>query len=318
MDLVDRYVHEVGQLIPRQIRSDVEAELRSLLTESIEERARAEGGSVDAALAADALRRFGAPGEVAARYATPRYLIGPRLYPAYRTAVTIMVSVVAAVTLGLMLFGWFQHAGGLPVLGTLALAGASVMNSLLLNLGLLTLIFALVERVRASNAAKHRAWSPSSLPPVDDPDRISFLGRMLLLYLIAAVAVLFNVYPQWVAVIVFHNTDVQVYPLLRAEFARYLPWLNLWWALAFVLNLVVIRHGRWRRSTRWAEFALETANAALLAAIIVGPPAFEYDILVKLVLQVFAVIAIIRAAVQLFRLLKGRRAAEPWNAGSAA
>lgn len=311
MDLIDRYVHEVGQQIPSRMRGDVEAELRSLLTESIEDRAKAEGRPADAALVSEALRRFGIPSEVAARYAPPQYLIGPRLFPAYRTAVIIMVSLLAAIVLALALFGRFQHAGDPPVVGMVARAGASLMSGLLFNLGVLTAVFALVEYLRAHAAHKAEAWSPAALPPVKDPDRISFLGRTLLLYVIAALVLAFNVYPQWVAVVVFHNTDVQVYPLLRPEFARYLPALNALWALAFALNLVVLRHGRWRRPTRWAEFALEVANAVILAVIVLGPPVFEHDVFVKLALQVFAVVALIRAGSQFVGLMTRRHAEEP-------
>jgi hypothetical protein len=39
MDLIDRYAHEVGQYLPNRLRADVEAELRSLLTDSVEEKA---------------------------------------------------------------------------------------------------------------------------------------------------------------------------------------------------------------------------------------------------------------------------------------
>ena len=43
MDLIDRYAHEVGQYLPHRMRADVEAELRSLLTDSVEEKARQAG-----------------------------------------------------------------------------------------------------------------------------------------------------------------------------------------------------------------------------------------------------------------------------------
>jgi hypothetical protein len=106
--------------------------------------------------------------------------------------------------------------------------------------------------------------------------------------------------------------------LLRPEFSRYLPLLNAWWVLAFALNLVVLRDGRWRRATRWAEFALEIGNAVILIVIVVGPPAFEHDVLVKLVLQIFAVVALVRAGTQLYRLLSRRKTGEPWQKGSPA
>ena len=52
MDLIDRYAHEVGQHLPHRLRADVEAELRSLLTDSVEEKARQAGIPADEALAA--------------------------------------------------------------------------------------------------------------------------------------------------------------------------------------------------------------------------------------------------------------------------
>ena len=38
MDLIERYVHEVGRHLPHKVRKDVQDELRSLLSDSLEER----------------------------------------------------------------------------------------------------------------------------------------------------------------------------------------------------------------------------------------------------------------------------------------
>ena len=106
MDLINRYAHEVGQHLPHRLRADVEAELRSLLTDSVEEKARQAGIPADEALAATVLREFGAPKDAAARYAPEsQYLIGPRLYPSYVTAVKVMLAVLAAIVLALVVAG---------------------------------------------------------------------------------------------------------------------------------------------------------------------------------------------------------------------
>lgn len=308
MDLIDRYVHEVGQHLPARMREDVQAELRSLLTESLEEQARTAGRAPDASLAADVLRTFGAPREVAARYAPePQYLIGPRLFPVYVKAVKILVGVLVGVFLVLIAVGLFTRQGDLPVASTFVRVGGGFLPSLLFNLGLLTLIFAVVERVQHQREAVTQAFDPAKLPPLDDPDRISYFGRVFFLWMTAAVAVLFNFYPQWVGIVVIHNADVRVIRLLQPEFGQYLPFLNTVWALTFLLTLVVLRHGRWRLATRWAEFGLEVCSAAILVAIVTGPPVFTYDPLVKSVLSVFIVIAVIRAGVQVVRILKRRR-----------
>ena len=79
------------------------------------------------------------------------------------------------------------------------------------------------------------------------------------------------------AVYVFRNAEASVYPLLTPAFSRYLPLLNAWWLLAFVLNLAVLRQGRWTRATRWADFGLEVGSAVILLLIVTGPPVFRYD-----------------------------------------
>ena len=313
MDLIDRYVHEVGQYLPHRMRADVEAELRSLLTDSVEERARAEGVAASDALAGAVLRGFGTPKDVAARYGPePQYLIGPRLYPIYVVSVKVMLPVLAALVVALVVAGRFQEPGEQPSLAVFIRATGKFLWGALVNLGIMTLVFALVERAMRTREAAGAGFDPEKLPPVDDPDKISYFGRIFAIYMIAVLALAFNVFPGWVAIFVFHGTEGTVYPLLAPEFDRYLPLLNTWWLLAFVLNLAVLRQGRWTPPTRWADFGLELFNAVILLLIVTGPPVFTYDRPTKFVLNWFLVFSAINACVLLYRLLR-RRPAEPWS-----
>jgi len=312
MDLINRYAHEVGQYLPHRLRADVEAELRSLLTDSVEEKARQAGIPADEGLAATVLREFGAPKDAAARYSPePQYLIGPRLYPSYVTAVKVMLPILAAIVLTLVAVGQFRQSGEPPSVVPFIRATGSFLWSALVNVGIMTMVFALVERSMRRSEANGKAWDPSSLPQVDDPDRISYFGRIFSLYLIAALALLFNLFPEWVAVYVFRNGEASVYQLLTPAFSRHLPFLNTWWLLAFLLNLAVLREGRWTRPTRWAGFGLEVGWAVILLLIVTGPPVFRFDAIIKVVLQWFLVFSAINACVLLYRLLR-RRPAEPW------
>lgn len=321
MELINRYVHEVGESLPRRLRADVEAELRSLLLDAAEERAREAGCPADSELVKKVLREFGTPQEVAARYApSPQYLIGPRLFPIYRIAVGIMALVVAALFLAFFVVGVLRTIRQPEEAVTLGLA-ASVVGRIfyiaLFNFGLLTLVFAGVEWVQQHPEITGKMWDPASLPPVEDPDRLSLPGRVFSLYAILAFAILFNFYPEWVAIIGFTpSVGVWHLPMLRPEFRMYLPLLNLWWALAFVFNLIVLRQGRWRRETRWAEFALGLVAIGILVMVILGPPVFRFDRIVKIVLVIALVGKGIETLGRLSRLLR-RRAAEPWKAPEA-
>lgn len=312
MEIIDRYVHAVGQYLPHRLRADVEAELRSLLAESVQERALAGGTTATEDLATAVVREFGSPKEVAARYAPdPQYLIGPRLYPVYVVAVKVMLPILAALVVVLVIVGRFQEPGEPPSLAVLVRATGRFLWSALVNLGIMTMVFALVERAIRQGEPAGDAFDPGRLPRVDDPEKISYFGRIFALYAIALLALVFNFFPGWVAVFVFHGSEGTVYPLLNPEFSRYLPMLNAWWVLAFALNLVVLRDGRWRRATRWADFALEVANAVILLLIVTGPPVFQYDVLTKFVVQWFVAFSAVRACVLLYRILR-RRPADPW------
>lgn len=307
MEVIDRYVHEIGEHLPWNLRADVEAELRSLLLDSLEERARAAQRPPDPLLAEAVMREFGAPEEVAKRYLPQdQYLIGPRLFPAYQLAVKIAVIVIAAVSGGLFIAAILGSAvDHRPDLLAVARTIWQVVTGIFFNLALVTLVFAIIERVQARREATAPAWSPAMLPPVKDPDRISQAGMVLQMYMILAFAVLFNFYPEWVGM-GFVNGRVHLTSFLLPAFAAYLPLVNAFWASDFAMYLIVLRQGRWRRETRAAEFALGLYGAVIVYLVITGPPLFRFDFLVKPILKGVLALVLISSGARLYRLLTRR------------
>jgi hypothetical protein len=310
MEVIDRYVHEIGEHLPWNLRADVEAELRSLLTDSLEERARAAQRPPDPALAEAVISEFGAPEEVAKRYLPQdQYLIGPRLFPAYQLAVKIALIVIAAASGGLFIAAIVGSAVGhreSPDLLALAHTIWQVAMGTFFNLALVTLVFAIIERIQVRRQATAPAWSPAMLPPVKDPNRISQAHMVFEMYMILVFAVLFNFYPQWVGMS-FVNGRVHLTSFLLPAFATYMPLLNVFWALDFALHLTVLSQGRWRRETRGAELALGLYNAVILYLIIAGPPVFRwFDSLVKAVLKAVIVLVLFGSGQRVYRLLTRR------------
>lgn len=283
--------------------------------DSMEERARATQQPADARLAEAVVREFGAPEEVAKRYLPQdQYLIGPRLFPAYKLAVKIALIVIAAVSGALVLSATITSALGHragPDLLVLARTIWGVIWGIFINLALVTLVFAIIERVRARREVMGPAWSPAMLPPVKDPDRISQAGMVIEMYLILAFAVLFNFYPEWVGV-AFVDGRLRLTGFLLPAFATYMPLVNVFWGLDFALHLIVLSQGRWRRETRAAEFALGLYGAVILYLLIIGPPLFQLDFLIKAVLKGVFALVLLGSAVRLYHLLT-RRPFEPWR-----
>ena len=98
MNLIDRYIVEVGKHLPRKNRADIEAEIRSTLEDMLDERAQGSGPADEATVLA-LLKEYGSPREVAATYKTHQYLIGPRLFPIFETVIRIVLAVVAGASL---------------------------------------------------------------------------------------------------------------------------------------------------------------------------------------------------------------------------
>ena len=76
-DVIESYVADVIRRVPLKERNDIGVELRTLLTEMLDERAQAAGQAPDDAMVLAMLREFGAPADIAARYRAPGFVILP-------------------------------------------------------------------------------------------------------------------------------------------------------------------------------------------------------------------------------------------------
>lgn len=309
MELITRYVHAVGGHLPKKVRADVQTELHSLLSESLEERAREAGRPADRAMVVELLREFGEPEEVAERYLPPSpALVGPHMYPVFKLVMTIVLGIIGGIFVLKMAFAayrlpleeWLQRAGA---------SGADAMNNALMNLGFVVLIFAIIERIAARRAQQHpeekkTVWDPEKLPELQPPDRMKAGDHVFAIYAVVVFAVVFNFYPEWVGIIFRRDGAWSVFSLLRPEFQQYMALLNIWWAAVFSLNLFVLREGRWTPQTRWAEFGIGIAGMAITTLIILGDPVFYYDRIVKAILKIALVIAGIENAFRLWRAVR--------------
>jgi hypothetical protein len=158
-EMIDRYVEEVGQNLPKRLRGDVKAEMRSSLEDSaledsalensVEDRSRAAGPAPDEGQVVEMLlKELGPPEKMAASYLPPKYLIGPRLYPTFVLLLKVVL-VVASVGYVIALGVAFSQTAGTPgdavdvLLGMLPRFASSMFETL----GIVGLVFAILERV---------------------------------------------------------------------------------------------------------------------------------------------------------------------------
>jgi len=288
MNLLDTYISEVGRRLPKKTRADIEAEIRSILQDMLEEHSQKTGKPVDEEMTFEVLKAYGAPEKVAATYLGERYLIGPRLYPIFMLVMRIVlmvIGVLAAIGLGIALYQ--TTLSPLNAFETIVKAIANFVASAFTTLGNIVIIFAIVEWALYRAGGKmdikglpiEKEWDPRSLTKLSAPNQVKMGETVVEIVGCFAAIVIFNFYPQIIGFTPSLNSVVETgnwssvtfIPLLSATFFYYVPYLTLVWALTIILDIVLLRQGTWNAVTRIFAIGLKLISITIAAAMLVGP-----------------------------------------------
>jgi hypothetical protein len=170
-ELVDRYLQAVRFWQPKSARQeDVLAELGEDLRSQIEEKETEFGRSLNPDEVSTILKRCGSPMMVAGRLGPTRHLIGPALFPIY-AFVLKMVLLWILVPVFIFIIGPVNLANAGGAWGpAVAATLANLLFALFIAAGIITLIFAIVERT-SSQLGIECKWDPLKLPPVRPQER---------------------------------------------------------------------------------------------------------------------------------------------------
>jgi hypothetical protein len=258
MELIDRYVSAVGRQLPRNKRADIEAELRSALTDSLEARSQGEP-TQDQVVAV--LKEFGKPEKVAASYwPEGQYLVGPRLFPLFRMVVGIALTVFVVVQLVLV--------GITAVFTPEALPGieffSDLINSAFMAFGVIVIVFAVLQRFGVQPELEKEDWNPLELPEAevsDDIKRADLVVEMIFSLIFLAV---FIFLPDKIGFIVSPGSDIILNPVLPA----YIPLIILAFLLSLGLDVFLLWRGRWEIWSRLAKIGLNLFGIGLLIVLL--------------------------------------------------
>jgi len=284
MELVTRYVSEVGRHLPQKTRADLEKEIRSLIEAALDDRATKVGRPVDEDMIVEVLKEFGPPEKMAASYLPERYLIGPQLFPAFINVVRIALPIVIILAgLGLAVRLGYSDLQPKFVVEAIAEGFAGMFNTVLQVLGTIVLVFALLEYFAPGFKSRtlprdldvrnlKKEWDPRSLPkPAPAPQKVGVVGLSVEIAFTVVAIVIFNFYPQLIGVGFSGEEWVSIPVLADVFFTRYLPWLNIVWALQIVLDAIVIGRGRWEQGTGWLYVTVKAMSVIINLAMLTGP-----------------------------------------------
>jgi len=178
IELVDRYLHAVRFWLPKTERQEeMLAELADDLRSQIEERESELGRRLENKEVSEILKRCGAPMVVATRLAPKKYVIGPTLYPIYTFVLKMVLFWILVPVFGFIVGPSILASTGSwgAAIGTTL---AALWNGLFIAAGIITLVFAIIERTPAQAAIACK-WDPLSLPPVKKRERKTSLVQVV-------------------------------------------------------------------------------------------------------------------------------------------
>lgn len=306
-NLIERYVAAVGKLLPAGTRSDVQLELRTALQDALEERGLEADKKEDEAGVVALLKEYGKPEKMAVSYGTQSYLIGPLLFPHYLTVLRIVGVVITVLNLVGLALGIFASGAVGETLGN---AFGNYFSSLFTGFGIVTLVFAVLERNAPTiKFDEGEDWDPRDLAEaVEDYDRADIPQIVAELFFLVAFIGLIGVAPSWIPPDLPEPIDF--FPQVVAALIPFFGWFRALWAAEFALKFVVLMRGRWNMWTRALEVVL--AFAGLAVAVLVTQSVFStlpspfgaLDQAIYISFAITIVIILIDAVVKLYRLVR--------------
>ncbi len=162
MELLDRYLQAVRFWLPKAQQQDIIAELSSDLHSQIEDKEMELGRTLDKAELEVILRRCGSPILVASRYRPQTQLIGPALFPIYLFVLKLVLLWIL-VPLFLVMIGPAMIFSAPNRWGALLQTWSTMWFSMFVSAGIITLVFAVIERTEAELKFFEK-WDLRSLP----------------------------------------------------------------------------------------------------------------------------------------------------------
>jgi hypothetical protein len=255
MELIERYIHEVGRYLPGKNRADIQAELRSLLSDALEDQVV---GEPDEAAVKKVLKEFGTPRSVAAKYYPEgQYLIGPALFPLYQMIVGIVVAAVSGAQVLAWLVAYF--IAGEMVNPLTALAG--LITSIPTAVGWVTVVFFIMQRFDLRPDEPEEEWDPATLPQINPEEEVKRGDRFVSIVFETVILAVVILFPDHLGAYFFPSGAFFGNPVL----AEYLGWISASLLISIAIDIYMVWQGRWTLGNRLATLGANLFSIAVLA-----------------------------------------------------
>ncbi len=261
MELIERYLQEIGRHLPRPQRKDILSELRSSLMDTLEAKF---GGNVTPDAVEQVIKEMGPPRKVAASFhAEGQYLIGPTLYPTFKLILGIVLAAVIGGQLLALMIALALGNRSVSLPADLAV----IANSLPAAVGMVVIVFALLQRYGVRPVVEEGVFDPRKLPALEGDEPIKPGEQIVSIIVGVVVLALLSQFAMgggFAALGLFDDPVVD----------QYFFWIALSMVIGIVLDIWLLWKGRWQPATRIAKIGSEVFSIVVLALLIQGHTAW--------------------------------------------
>jgi hypothetical protein len=266
MDLIERYLHEVGHQLPVKNRK----EILDKLDNSINDALKSSGGDVnneDNVCAV--LKEIGPPEKVAATYFPEgQYLIGPSLFPVFKTTIGIallVILIVFAVLFSVMVLIAGDIQGGLNLI-------SGIFGTAMSTLGVIVVVFYVLQQLGIKPEKTKEDWDPRTLPAVTDNQLIK-RGEVILDIAFSTVLMVILLSTQ-ASISIITTPGGKVTIVTDPVLVQYLPWIVATILIGIGVDAVLLWKGRWTIGTRLLKIGTNLVDLLVLSFLLLGHDAW--------------------------------------------
>lgn len=279
MNLIEKYISAVGSKIWGKNRKDIESELRSILLDTLDE--KTEGREATEEDVVELLREFGNPAEVASRYnSDKKYIIGPQFYDLYMLIIKIVcIAVFVGLTIGTSVDIMQSQQGINSLFGEVIFIIPKCFSAIVSAVGMVTIIFALIEKsaiVKDEDLSlTNKEWDPRKLPQqVKEHDEVKRYSKIINIVFIVIVLIILNFFPDKIGI--YYGSSAReswnFIPIFsKGVLDKFIPLWSIFLIMKLVLNVILIKKGRWKKSTRIFNILILIGNIIVFAMLIATP-----------------------------------------------
>lgn len=274
-----RYVYAATRWLPAKQRRDAACELESLIGDMLEERV---GGRVAVAKDIDVvLTELGRPSAFSAKASgQEQYLIGPDLFPKYKTVLMIVLLAVAfGITVAMAVLGGLGSFTG--VLDFLFSWVSSLVSAVITGGAVVTLVFALAQWRGGAlrDGILHTPWSPANLPSLpQNGERIPRWESVFGIVFGVLAMLLFVLFPQLIGGFFQVDGRYVLVPFFNIEVMRQmLPLLLGLFTLGILRESVAFMEGRYTMRLAIVTAVDDLISVGFAIAVFGNPRIYNAD-----------------------------------------